>query len=478
MVNGIDYVIIVLYFAVLLGAGFFALKKAKSKDDYLVAGRMLPLPMFTACMAAVVIGGGCTLGGAELAYNNGISAIWLGIMYALGVGLLGFFMSTKMANMRILSTNEGVGLFYGQQARLVSALVTLIYIFMIAVLQVIGMGSIIHAMLGWSIPISMISGGAIILVYLFIGGMWAVAFTDIIQFVIMTIGILVLGPYFALQAVGGFEGLTTTLPDTYFDMTTLGWPRITAYILLLVPGFLVGQDIWQKAFTARTPKIAKKGIMLASGYILLYAVGTVIIGMTLFAVNPGLTDTKLTFATAAMTFMPPGVRGLVLAAALAAIMSTANGGILGSSTVIYNDIICRYIKVPESKEIWVNRFLAAGVVVLTVIVSLWLQSVLVALDVAYAYLSGCVFVPLVAAFLLKRVSARAGLYALCTSFVTVTFFFFKDGITALTPIQYGIAVSVIVFVVVNAIDKKKTEIRFENGEVIDVAAEREAAKTS
>ncbi|MBK5262197.1 MAG: sodium:solute symporter [Peptostreptococcaceae bacterium] len=476
MVSGIDYLIIIIYFVFLLSAGFVAMKKAKSKDDYLVAGRMLPLPMFTACMAAVVIGGGCTLGGAELAYKNGISAIWLGIMYALGVGLLGFFMSTKMANMRILSTNEGVGLFYGKQARLVSALVTLIYIFMIAVLQVVGMGSIIHALLGWSIQVSMVAGGSIVLVYLFVGGMWAVAFTDIIQFVIMTVGVLILGPYFALHAAGGVDGLTSTLPASYFDMTALGWPRITAYILLLVPGFMVGQDIWQKAFTAKNPKVAKKGIMLASGYILLYAVGTVIFGICLYAVNPGLTDTKLAFAVAAITFMPPGVKGLVLAAALAAIMSTANGGILGSSTVIYNDIICRYIKVPEKNEIWVNRFLAAGVTVLTVIVALWLQSVLVALDVAYAYLSGCVFVPLVAAFILKRVSARAGLYSLCASFVTVTFFFFKDGLTALTPIQYGIAVSLIVFFVVNAIDKKKTEIIFDNGTVIDVALQRENAE--
>ncbi len=468
MVTGIDYIIIVFYFVILMGAGFFAMKKAKSKDDYLVAGRMLPLPLFTACMAAVVIGGGCTLGGAELAYNNGISAIWLGIMYALGVGLLGVFMSTKMANMRILSTNEGVGLFYGQHARLVSALVTLIYIFMIAVLQIVGMGSIIHSMLGWSIQASMIAGGSIVLVYLFVGGMWAVAFTDVIQFVVMTFGVLVLGPYFALHSVGGVSGLTSTLPDSYFNMTTLGWPRITAYILLLVPGFLVGQDIWQKAFTAKNPKVAKKGIVLASGYILLFAIGTVILGMCLYAANPGLTDTKLTFATAAITFMPSGVRGVVLAAALAAIMSTANGGILGSSTVIYNDILSRFIKVSEKNEIWVNRFLAAGVTAVTVIVALWLQSILVALDVAYAYLSGCVFVPLVAAFLLKRVSARAGLYSLCASFLTVTFFFFKDGITALTPIQYGIGVSVIVFFVVNTIDKKKTEIIFKDGEVIKV----------
>jgi len=474
MVSGIDIAVIFLYFFILLGIGFIALKKAKSKDDFLVAGRMLPLPMFTACMAAVVIGGGCTLGGAELAYKNGISAIWLGIMYALGVGLLGFFMSTKMANMRILSTNEGVGLFYGQQARLVSALVTLIYIFMIAVLQIVGMGSIINVMFGYSIQTSMIIGGGIILVYLFVGGMWAVAFTDIIQFIVMTVGVIILGPYFALHAVGGFEGLTTTLPSSYFNMTTLGWPRITAYIFLLVPGFLVGQDIWQKAFTAKNPKVAKKGIMLASGYILLYAVGTVILGMCLFALNPGMTDTKLTFATAAVQFMPDGIKGLVIAAALAAIMSTANGGILGSSTVIYNDILTRWVKVEEKNEIWVNRILVAIVTVLTVIVALWLQSVLVALDVAYAYLSGCVFVPLVAAFVFKRVSAKAGLYALILSFITVTFFFFKDGITALTPIKYGIIVSVLTFFVVSLIDKKREEIVFVDGKAINLAETNDA----
>lgn len=182
MLSLIDYIIIVLYFVGLLSVGFIASRKAKTKEDYLVAGRSLPLPLFTACMAAVVIGGGATLGGTELAYKSGISGIWLGGMYAISIFLLAWLLNTKMSNMRILSTNEGVGIFYGPQARLVSALVTLIYLFMIAVLQIVGIGTILHTMLGWSSQVSMIVGGVIIVAYLILGGMWAVAFTDIIRY--------------------------------------------------------------------------------------------------------------------------------------------------------------------------------------------------------------------------------------------------------------------------------------------------------
>lgn len=147
-------------------------------------------------------------------------------------------------------------------------------------------------------------------------------------------------------------------------------------------------------------------------------------------------------------------------------MSTANGGILGSSTVIYNDLLKERINISADKEILINRILAGIVCLLSVICALWIQSVLVALDVAYAYLSGCVFVPLVFAFVLKKVSARAGLYSLIASFVTVTIFFILDGITALTPIKYGILISAIVFFIINHVDGKKREITFEEGIIV------------
>ena len=93
--------------------------------------------------AAVMSGGGCTIGGTTLAYESGIGGIWVGGMYAISIFLLAWLLRTKMSNMRILSTNEGVGIFYGPYARAVSALIMLIYLFMIAVLNVVSIGTVL-----------------------------------------------------------------------------------------------------------------------------------------------------------------------------------------------------------------------------------------------------------------------------------------------------------------------------------------------
>lgn len=468
MVTIIDIIVCIAYFALVIGVGIFASKRAKSKEDFLVAGRSLPLPMFTAAMAAVVIGGGCTIGGTTLAYESGIGGIWVGGMYALSILLLAFLLRTKMSNMRILSTNEGIGIFYGPYARTVSAVITLIYLFMIAVLNVVSIGTVLSIMTGLSATVSMIIGGLIIVIYITIGGMYAVAFTDIIQFIVMTVGVIIILPVLGLINVGGFSGLEASLPAESFDLTDIGASRIIAYVFLLVPGFLVGQDIWQKAFTAKSPKVAKRGTLIAAGYIFFYAIATVIIGMCVAAAVSNLENSDLAFATAAATFCPGGIKGLVLAAALASIMSTANGGIIGSATVIFNDMIS--VKKPDmsaKKAINTTRVLIVIVSLCAVVCAIFIQSVLVALDVAYAYLSGCVFVPLVLAFLLKRVSARAGLVSLVASFVTVTVLFFVFGITSTYPIIFGMIVSIVLFFAVNILDRKnKHEIDFDGDKII------------
>lgn len=465
----IDIIVCLVYFAIVIGVGLFVSRRAKTKEDFLVAGRSLPLPMFTAAMAAVVIGGGCTIGGTTLAYESGIAGIWVGGMYAVSIFLLGLLLRTKMSNMRILSTNEGVGIFYGPYARMVSAIIMVVYLVMIAVLNVVSLGTVLSIMTGLSTTTSMIIGGCIIVLYITIGGMIAVAFTDIIQFTIMTLGVMIILPILGLTHVGGFSGLDTSLPDTAFDVSSIGASRVIAYIFLLVPGFLVGQDIWQKAFTAKNANVAKKGTMLAAGYIALYAIATVIIGMCIAAAVPGLENTNMAFATAAATFCPNGVRGLVLAAALASIMSTANGGIIGSATVIFNDMIA--VKNPEfaeRKSVMITRILIVVITMGAVIVSIFMQSVLVALDVAYAYLSGCVFVPLVLAFILKRVSAKAGLVSLPLSFIVVTVLFFIKGTSSTTPIICGMIVSIVSYLVIHFLDSKgKHEIDFtDEGKII------------
>ena len=462
-----DTIIVICYMIVLICVGIWTAKKTKTTEDFMVAGRNIGIWRFTAAMAACVIGGSLTMGSSTLAYNFGVGAIWLGGICALSIFLLSLFLRTKLSDMRILSAAEGFGVFYGPQARVLSAVVMMIYMFMVGVVQVVAVGTIMNVMFGWSTQISMLIGGVVVLAYIVIGGMWAVTYTDIFQFLIMTAGVIILCPILAIHGVGGVGAFIEQAPATHLDITSLGGAKIVAYILLYTPGFIVGQDIWQRAFTAKNPKTARRGTALAALYIFLYTVALIIIGICLVIVMPNLENPDLAFATATTSFTPTGVRGVIMAAALAAVMSTASSEIMGTATVAYNDLISNAKPdLTEKQGITITRVIAIIVGLLAIVCALWIQSVLVALDVAYAFISGCVFIPLVFAFLLKKVSAKAGLLSMVCSFITVIAFMAKDGLAATTPIMFGILVSAVVFFVANAIDKKKHEVKIlEDGTV-------------
>ena len=204
----------------------------------------------------------------------------------------------------------------------------------------------------------------------------------------------------------------------------------------------------------------------------------IIIGICLVIAMPGLENPDLAFATATTSFTPVGIRGVIMAAAMAAVMSTASSEIMGTATVAYNDLISNYKEnITEKQGIMITRIIAIIVGLLAIVCALWIQSVLVALDVAYAFISGCVFVPLVFAFLLKKVSAKAGLLSLLGSFVTVIVFMVKDGLAATTPIMFGMLVSAVIFFVVTAIDRNKHEVKIlEDGSVIVDGVKQEMKK--
>ena len=473
-----DTIIVICYMIVLVCVGIWTAKKTKTTEDFMVAGRNIGIWRLTAAMAACVIGGSLTMGSSTLAYNFGIGAIWLGGICAVSIFLMSLFLRTKLADMRILSAAEGFGIFYGPYARVLSALVMMIYMFMVGVVQVVAVGTIMNVMFGWSTQVSMLIGGVVVLAYIVIGGMWAVTYTDIFQFLIMTAGVIILCPILAIHGVGGFGAFIEQAPATHLDITSLGGAKIVAYILLYTPGFLVGQDIWQRAFTAKNPKTARRGTALAALYIFLYTVALIIIGICLVIVMPNLENPDLAFATATTSFTPIGVRGVIMAAAMAAVMSTASSEIMGTATVAFNDLIKNgKPDLSEKQGIMITRVIAVIVGLLAIVCALWIQSVLVALDVAYAFISGCIFVPLVFAFLLKKVSAKAGLLSLLGSFVTVVIFLVKDGLTATTPIMFGILVSAVIFFIVTAIDRNKHEVNIlEDGTVYVDGVKQEVKK--
>ncbi len=474
----VDFVIIALYFVVIVAVGFLGAKFAKTKEDYLVAGRRLSFPMFFGCMAALALGGGSTVGSAELGYNFGFGGIWLNLSIGIGLILAGFLVTTKLSKLRALSVNEVVEKSYGPLARIFSAALTLIYTLTLSVTQVIAIGTIIHGVLGVDATLSMVVGGGIVIVYTFIGGMWSVTMTDIVQFVVKTIGILILAPIFCLTAAGGWDALVSQMPQGYMQPTNMGFDRSFAYVVLYVPGLIIGQDIWQRIFTAKDEKVSKSGTICAGVYSILYAFATVIIGMTVFALLPNLSNPEDAFVIGVAAFLPEGVRGIILAAAMAAAMSVSSGTILASSTILYNDVYVGFINKKPTKmhEVNVTRICALIIGVIVMVCALWINDVLAGIDICYGYLSGAVFVPLVASFVLKRFSPRAGLVSLAVGGVVVTACFIAMGTSSSIPTVAGMASGFVSYAIVNFIDKKNRIDSPLNDEALEEAAHEREAK--
>lgn len=122
----IDYAIIAVYFIVIVAIGFIALRFTKTKEDYLVAGRRLSFPLFFGCMAALALGGGSTVGSAELGYRYGFGGVWLNVSIGCGLILAGLLITSKLSKLRALSVNEVVEGSYGPTARLFSTVLTLV----------------------------------------------------------------------------------------------------------------------------------------------------------------------------------------------------------------------------------------------------------------------------------------------------------------------------------------------------------------
>lgn len=428
-IKTLDYLAIITYFLLIMGVGIYGAHRAKDREEYLVAGRNLNFPMFFGCIAAMSVGGAVTIGGAAKGYSIGLSGWWIGGALGFGFIFLGMLVSSKLNRLRSLSITEVIAKHYGTSARILSVLLTVIYTAVLSVVQVIAMGSILSSIFEIDIFFGCLYSGSVVVIYTFIGGMWSVSMTDIVQFIIKTIGVIILIPPFVLMSskVGGLSGIINNVPSSFWNLGELGFSGSLYWILLYIPGLAIGQDIWQRVFTAKNDHIARQGTIAAGFYSILYGFTAVLLGIGVKAAGIELNNPQESFSTGVITFLPQGLCGLLLAAALAASMSVASGTILACSTVIYNELTpllkkstLYYKEKPESYEVWINRILVLLVGIVILLLSVTIKDIFTALDISYTYLSGCLFIPVIVIFILKKVNHLAGLVSLAVSALTVT----------------------------------------------------------
>jgi SSS family solute:Na+ symporter len=222
---------------------------------------------------------------------------------------------------------------------------------------------------------------------------------------------------------------------------------------------LIGQDIWQRVFTARTDRTARWGGTVAGTYCLVYALAGAVIGTAAKVMYPKLPSADSAFATIVKDELPVGVRGLVLAAALAAVMSTSSGALIACATVANNDIWSKLRGVvsrgrgDEHDEVKGNRVFILIMGVAVIVIAIALNNVVEALTVAYNLLVGGLLVPILGGLLWRRGTAAGALSAVAVGGVAVIGLMATYGILANEPVYYGLLASLAVYVIVSLATK-------------------------
>ncbi|NMZ47082.1 sodium:solute symporter [Pseudomonas oryzihabitans] len=444
----LDISVVLAYALAMLLLGWYGMRRARNQEEFLVAGRNLGPACYLGTMAATVLGGAATVGTVRLGYVHGLSGFWLCAMLGGGILVLNLFLAKPLLKLRIYTVTQVLERRYTPLARQASAAIMFVYALMLSVVSVLAMGTVIQVLFELPFWSAILLGGSVVVIYSSIGGMWSLTLTDIVQFVIKTAGLMFVLLPICLTQVGGWDALVAKLPASAFALTTLGYDTIFTYFLIYFFGILIGQDIWQRVLTARSEGVARVAGSLAGVYCVIYGLVGALIGMCARVLLPDLADANNAFAAIVRSALPDGIRGLVIAAALAAMMSTASAGLLAASTTLTEDLLPR-LRGGRASTLGMARLftLLTGLAVLAI--ALLVNDVIGALTLAYNLLVGGILVPLLGAILWPRATTAGALASMLLGSGAAIVFMLKDGLEANTPIYFSLGLSLVSFVVVS-----------------------------
>jgi SSS family solute:Na+ symporter len=448
-----DIAVVAIYILSMIAFGFWGKRKATTQSDFLVAGRRLGPFLYSGTMAAIVLGGASTIGGVGLGYQYGISGMWLVVAIGVGILLLSLLFAGRIQRLGVYTVSQMLELRYGPGSSVLSGVVMWAYTLMLSVTSTIAYATIFGALFDIGKVPSIILGGSVVIIYSTLGGMWSITITDFVQFVIKTVGIFfILLPVVVVRA-GGIDGMLDKLPADATSLTAIGGSTILTYFVIYTFGLLIGQDIWQRVFTARSPGVARWAGTAAGVYCLAYAFAGAVIGMAAHVLLPKLDARDDAFAQIVEAQLHPLLAGLVLAAALAAVMSTSSGALIATATVFSQDIVARLLKRDieagsEHDHVRNNRLYVLGFGVLMVAISCVLQDVVAALTVAYDILVGGLLVPILGGLVWRRGTNVGAIAAMAVGTVaTLATMAILGDIFANEPIYVGLGSGLLVYLI-------------------------------
>ncbi len=420
----IDITIIIVYVVAMFGIGVFARTRVKSVDDYLVAGHRFRVFSLVGTLMAALIGAGLTMGVVGATYTYGGGIIWNYVGFAAGLIVFGLFYvkRTRATGKRTMA--EVISGEFGDLPRFFTALVVVLYTTFIVALCIKGMGRLVTyigegANLHIDITTAVVACALITIGYTALGGFYSVVWTDVVQCVIMVGIVVILGPILAITNAGGLENISSAVQASSAAagvgasfgniFTNIPFSYIAYAAILLFVSVPADPTVPQRCLAGNNDKDTKTAFIIAGVLTLVFGVGLLFIGGGAVAMMPNIADeygtTEAAFPIFIIKYYPVLIKGLGIAALLAAVMSTISAmTLVGTTHLVYD--AAKSLR-PGIKDKTLHVALPIAVLVYGALVTwmaLQVDSLVGYMYMAFSIVGGALLVPLTLTLFWKRAS--------------------------------------------------------------------------
>ncbi len=422
---------VLLYPVLLIGIGFWRARTVKNHADFMVAGRSLPVIYLVGSLVCTWVGAGTLFGSAGLAYRSGLSAIWFSIGAWFGL-IAVYVIAPRVRNLAQYTVPDLLEQRYNPATRILGTIAIILAYVTIAAYQFRGGGWILSIVTDGAISPTtgmFITAGTIVL-FTAGAGMVSIVSVDIINGVFILLGVLFALPYFVFSN-GGIASVYGSVPEEL--LSPLGGHNFLWVLGVALPTFLLlfGESgMYQKFFSAKNARAARKAVVGMVVGIVVIETAVVLLSLAGRSVYPDLiSETSILGRAASETIVLyiarnglPAIGGAVLlAAAIAIVLSSGSTMLLVPSTNITRDIYERFLN-PGASDALKLRFQRVWIVLLGAIGLILLTQFDTVLSMAlYAYsVVGATLTPvLMAAFFWKRVTPQGGVACISGGLIAI-----------------------------------------------------------
>ncbi|KIL46729.1 sodium:solute symporter family protein [Jeotgalibacillus soli] len=338
-------VIVILYMLSVISIGFYMKTRIQNEIDFLAAGGKLGVWVGGATLAATQMSAGTAIGSVGFHYQVGYNFAWIWLAIWGSWMIMALFIAPKMKaffnSTKALTIPDLLGTRFESNAiRVIAVLIMMVCFGMTIVAELVGGSYLLNIVFNIPITVGVLIIAAVFITYTVIGGLFAIAYTDLLQMLVFTIGFAIAVP-FVVSHAGGFSALNENLASIDPSLIANGMPSsvLTAVAISFFIMMLGYPIIAIRFYSIKDNKTIRRAVGVSFIFQAIIAVSIAILGVSARVIYPDLTSPDLASSTIAVDLLPPVLGGLLIAAILAAIQSTVSAVLLMLGSGISHDIM-------------------------------------------------------------------------------------------------------------------------------------------